>query len=69
MQKKTRTRIWSILLSMTMLLSLLPVTALAEGNTIYAGPNASGEGDGTRQIPMQTCRLRSLPLVRGIPSC
>ena len=51
MQKKTRTRIWSILLSMTMLLSLLPVTALAEGNTIYAGPNASGEGDGTQANP------------------
>ena len=35
MQKKTRTRIWSILLSMTMLLSLLPVTAFAAENVPY----------------------------------
>ena len=39
MQKKTRTRIWSILLSMTMLLSLLPVTALANNDGL---PTASG---------------------------
>ena len=39
MQKKTRTRIWSILLSMTMLLSLLPVTALADDD---GQPTASG---------------------------
>ena len=32
MKKKTRTRIGSILLCMTMLLSLLPVTALADGD-------------------------------------
>ena len=34
MQKKTRTRIWSILLCMVMLLSLLPVTALADGTGV-----------------------------------
>ena len=43
MQKKTRTRIWSILLSMTMLLSLLPVTAGAADLTPADGlPAASG---------------------------
>lgn len=43
MQKKTRTRIWSILLSMTMLLSLLPVTALAaEPESADGAPTANG---------------------------
>ena len=43
MQKKTRTRIWSILLSMTMLLSLLPVTAGAADLTPADSlPTASG---------------------------
>lgn len=49
--KKARTRVGSILLTLALVLTLLPVSALAEGQTIYAGPNASGNGDGTQTNP------------------
>ena len=35
--KKTRTRLWSLLLTVAMLLTLLPTTALAEGETCDGG--------------------------------
>ena len=44
-------RILSILTALCLALSLLPVTAWADGTTIYAGPNTSGTGDGTQANP------------------
>ena len=49
--RQVRKRLGSILLTVAMLLSLLPMTAEAAGITIYVGPNTTGIQDGTQTNP------------------
>lgn len=61
-----RKKMMSVLLALAMVLTLLPATALAEGQTIYV--NAAAEGDtatGTAEDPYKTLQAAITAVPEG----